>query len=117
MDHLLHSGYSGPVMRAWQCGGKDKLTPDNLMWPVFLVEDPEGREEIPSLPGVYRMGVNVLMQAVQQLVPHGLKSVLLFAVTNLPKVSLCFILSSKNLFLEVFSLHISFGFRQKILFS
>ena len=90
MDHHLHSGYSGPVLRSWQCGGKNKLTPDNLMWPVFLVEDPEGREEIPSLPGVYRMGVNVLMQAVQQLVPHGLKSVLLFAVTNLPKVSLLY---------------------------
>ena len=36
MDHYLHSGYSGPVLRGWQCGGKDKLGPENLMWPGRL---------------------------------------------------------------------------------
>ena len=53
---------------------------------VFLIESPDSQEEIPSLPGVYRMGVNVLMKTVSELVPKGLQSILLFAVTNLPKV-------------------------------
>ena len=86
MDHFLHSGYSGPIQRGWQCMGKDKLGPEHLMWPVFLIEDPEAKEDIPSLPGVSRMGVNVLLREVEELVPLGLKSVLLFSVTNLPKV-------------------------------
>ncbi len=32
------------------------------------------------------MGVNVMMEELERLVPKGLKSVLLFAVTSLPKV-------------------------------
>ena len=81
----LHSGYSCPVLRGWQSDGKDKVTAANLMWPVFLIDDPDAKQEISSLPGVFRMGVNVLMENVDQLVAKGLQSVLLFSVTDLPK--------------------------------
>jgi len=81
----LHSGYSSRIMRQWQCQGVDKIGADNLMWPVFLIDDADAKEEVPSLPGVFRMGTNVLLEAVDKLVPMGLKSVLLFSVTNLPK--------------------------------
>ena len=38
------------------------------------------------MPGVFRMGVDTMMAELEKLVPLGLKSVLLFAVTSLPKV-------------------------------
>ena len=38
------------------------------------------------MPGVFRMGVETMMAELEKLVPLGLKSVLLFAVTSMPKV-------------------------------
>ena len=60
----------------------------NLMWPIFLVDKPNDRQEIDSMPGVSRMGVDTMMQELEKLAPLGLKSVLLFSVTDLPKVSI-----------------------------
>jgi delta-aminolevulinic acid dehydratase/porphobilinogen synthase len=34
------------------------------------------------MPGVFRMGVDTMMTELERLVPIGLKSVLLFAVTR-----------------------------------
>ena len=39
------------------------------------------------MPGVSRFGVNALVKFVKPLVEKGLKSVLLFSVTSLAKVS------------------------------
>jgi delta-aminolevulinic acid dehydratase/porphobilinogen synthase len=50
------------------------------------VDDPQDRQEIDSMPGVFRMGVDVMMEELESLVPKGLKSVLLFAVTSMTKV-------------------------------
>jgi delta-aminolevulinic acid dehydratase/porphobilinogen synthase len=50
------------------------------------VDDPTDRQEIESMPGVFRMGVQTMMLELEKLAPVGLKSVLLFSVTSLPKV-------------------------------
>ena len=47
-------------------------------------------EEISSLPGVCRYGVNQVVKALRPVVENGLKSVLLFGVpSSLPKVGGC----------------------------
>eukprot|EP00052_Salpingoeca_macrocollata_P023292 m.204671 g.204671 ORF g.204671 m.204671 type:complete len:165 (-) comp22005_c1_seq5:739-1233(-) len=83
-SHALHSGYHHPTLRAWQCDAHVSAT--NLIYPVFVSEDKDCKEEISSLPGQYRLGVNVLCDHLEPLVRKGLKSVLLFpVVTSTPK--------------------------------
>lgn len=43
-------------------------------------------EEIPSMPGVKRYGVNAMLGFVEPLVVKGLEAVLLFSVTSMDKV-------------------------------
>ena len=81
----LHSGYSHPVTRLWQ-GNNAHLAPHNLMYPLFIIDNPNEVQPINAMPGVSRMGVNKMLEHVEELVPLGLSSVLLFAVSNLPKV-------------------------------
>ncbi|KAH9514565.1 hypothetical protein Btru_025663 [Bulinus truncatus] len=79
-DHaILHGGYSHPTLRSWQSQGTI-ITPDNLMYPLFIVDDSDAVQEIKSMPGQSRYGVNRLQEAVAPLVEKGLKAVLLFGV-------------------------------------
>lgn len=56
------------------------------MYPLFLIEDDNDKQEISSMPGVYRFGINQLLPYLESLVKNNLKSVLLFGVINeLPK--------------------------------
>ena len=49
-------------------------------------DDPDAREEISSLPGISRFGVNRLEEHLRPAIDAGLTSVLLFGVpANLPK--------------------------------
>ncbi|XP_005093063.1 delta-aminolevulinic acid dehydratase [Aplysia californica] len=79
-DHtVLHSGYHHPALRAWQSQSAT-ISPDNLMYPLFIVDDPDAVQPITSMPGQSRFGVNKLVEALEPLVNKGLKSVLLFGV-------------------------------------
>jgi porphobilinogen synthase len=84
ISSLLHSGYQHPVTREWQ--KKSGLTKFSLIFPVFVHDKPDIVEEIASLPGQYRYGVNTLVDSFRPLVAKGLKCVLLFGVpTAMPK--------------------------------
>lgn len=57
------------------------------MYPIFISDKPDLEQEIPTLPGQKRWGVNKLEAFVGGLVKKGLKSVILFGVPeNLEKV-------------------------------
>lgn len=79
----LHSGYSHPVLRKFQ-EINTSITPANLMYPVFVIDEPDKQEEIGSMPGVYRYGVEKLLSALGPLVASGLNSILLFGVMKPP---------------------------------
>lgn len=82
---LLHSGYFNETLRSWQSNNSE-ITPNNLMYPIFLVEDDDGIEPIKSMPGVSRFGINQLKKHLDILIRKGLTSILLFGVVeNLPK--------------------------------
>lgn len=54
---------------------------------LFFSENNNDQQVIPSMPGVYRFGLNKLIEHLNPLVDMGLTSVLLFGVIdNLPKV-------------------------------
>lgn len=75
----LHSGYSHPVLRKFQ-EINTAITPANLMYPVFVIDEPDKQEEIESMPGVYRYGIEKLLSALSPLVASGLNSILVFGV-------------------------------------
>lgn len=55
---------------------------------LMYSENDDVIEEIPSMPGVFRFGINQLLNHLIPLVSNGLESVLLFGVLEkLPKVS------------------------------
>ncbi|XP_059480137.1 delta-aminolevulinic acid dehydratase [Neocloeon triangulifer] len=83
--HILHSGYFHPVLRSWQCPNTT-VRAESLMLPLFIIDSDDEVQEIPSMPGVFRFGINKLKAFLQPVVDDGLKSVLLFGVPqNLPK--------------------------------
>jgi porphobilinogen synthase len=56
------------------------LTADDLIWPVFVVEGQGVREAVPSMPGVERLSVDLLLAALAPLVELGLPAIALFPV-------------------------------------
>jgi len=53
-----------------------------LMYPIFISHDPNGEEDIPSMPGIKRWGVNKLSGHLKPIVDNGLGSVLIFGVPS-----------------------------------
>lgn len=51
-----------------------------LMYPIFITDDPDANDVIPTLPGQRRWGVNKLEGFLGPLVQKGLQSVILFGV-------------------------------------
>ena len=58
------------------------LTVSDLIWPVFLIEGESRREEIPSMPGVYRYSIDLAAQAVAEAAALGVPAVALFPNIN-----------------------------------
>lgn len=54
------------------------VTPHDFIVPLFVIEGTDTKEEIPSMPGYYRMTLDHLKTEVMELQQMGLQSVLLF---------------------------------------
>ncbi|XP_067868913.1 delta-aminolevulinic acid dehydratase [Heterodontus francisci] len=78
-ESLLHSGYSHPLLRAWQCCATT-FNANSLIYPIFVTDDANAVEPIASLPGQARYGVNKLEAMLHPLVDEGLGCVLIFGV-------------------------------------
>ena len=59
------------------------LTPNDLIYPVFVIEGQNQREAVPSMPGVERMSIDLLVKEAAELVALGVPAVALFPVTPL----------------------------------
>ena len=53
LSSLLHSGYQHPVSRAWQ-SFSPTITPQSLLYPIFVHDLPNDMVEISRMPGQYR---------------------------------------------------------------
>lgn len=58
------------------------LTPVDFIAPVFIVKGKSIREEISSMPGYYRVSLDILKAEVKELWGFGIRSVLLFIKCN-----------------------------------
>ena len=57
---------------------ENQLSVDDFIVPLFVVEGENIKEEILSMPGQYRMSIDVLQQEIKELTQLELKAVLLF---------------------------------------
>ncbi|WP_017938104.1 porphobilinogen synthase [Zestomonas thermotolerans] len=64
------------------------LTVDDLILPVFVLDGENRREAVPSMPGVERLSIDLLLKAAERWVELGIPALALFPVTPLEKKSL-----------------------------
>ncbi|PIJ50809.1 delta-aminolevulinic acid dehydratase [Erwinia sp. OLTSP20] len=67
---------------------ENQLTVSDLIYPVFVMEGHNIRQEVPSMPGVYRMSIDLLLQEAEQVTRLGVPVLSLFPVIEADKKSL-----------------------------
>ena len=82
MRRMRADDFSRRLMR------ENVLTADDLILPMFVLEGTNQREEIPSMPGVERVSIDLLLKEVETLLQLGVPAVALFPVTPMEVKSL-----------------------------
>ncbi len=59
---------------------ENQLSPADLIYPVFVLEGQGQRDEIPSMPGIERLSVDLLVTEAKQLHSLGIPAIALFPV-------------------------------------
>ena len=57
-----------------------RLSPDSLIYPIFVDETLQGTRPIPSLPGQFHYGLDSVCQAVEECLAHGVTKCILFGL-------------------------------------
>lgn len=60
---------------------ENQLSVDDLILPVFVLDGSNRREEVPSMPGVERLSIDLLLKAAEEWVELGIPALALFPVT------------------------------------
>ena len=61
---------------------ENTLTPNDLIWPLFVAEGKNKRMDIPSMPGVERLSVDLVVAAAEQALALGIPAIALFPYTD-----------------------------------
>ena len=72
---MRQDGFSRRLMQETQ------LSPADLIYPVFVIDGVNSREAIPSMLGIDRLSIDLLIEAAQHWVTLGISAVALFPVT------------------------------------
>lgn len=73
---MRHDEFSRRLMR------EHVLTPDDLIYPVFVLEGENKVEEVASMPGVKRQSIDVLLKTAAECVALGIPALALFPVVE-----------------------------------
>ena len=57
------------------------LTPSDLIYPLFVIEGKQEREAVPSMPGVARLTIDLLVEEAREADRLGIPAIALFPVT------------------------------------
>ncbi|ADC63968.1 porphobilinogen synthase [Allochromatium vinosum] len=82
MRRMRRDDFSRRLMR------ENTLTPNDLIWPVFVLEGQGQREAVPSMPGVERLSIDLLIEAAREAHQLGIPVIALFPVTPMEVKSL-----------------------------
>lgn len=58
-----------------------RLHPSNFVAPMFIIEGDNKQEDIPSMPGVHRLSIDLALREVSELYKLGVRSIDLFTMT------------------------------------
>jgi porphobilinogen synthase len=58
------------------------VTPSDLIYPVFVLDGQQQRQEVKSMPGVQRLSVDLLLPVAEQCVALGIPAIALFPVID-----------------------------------
>ena len=75
MRRMRRDDFSRRLMR------ETRLTPDDLIYPVFVLEGRGQREPVVSMPGVERLSVDLLVEEARRVATLGVPAMALFPVT------------------------------------
>ncbi len=67
---------------------ENQLTPSDLIYPVFVLEGTGQREAVPSMPGVERLSIDLLLTLARDAHAMGIPALALFPVVGAEKKSL-----------------------------
>lgn len=73
---LRRSGFMRDMVR------ETTLSVNDLIYPIFVVEKPDVKKEVPSMKGVYQISLNLLKEELDEVVKLGIKSVIFFGIPN-----------------------------------
>ena len=82
MRRMRHDDFSRRLMR------ETRLTVDDLIYPVFVLDGENRSEAVASMPGVNRMTLDKLIPLAQECVQLGIPALALFPVIDAPLKSL-----------------------------
>lgn len=57
-----------------------ELTTDDLIYPLFVIEGKNIKNEVPSMPGVYQLSLDHLLDEIQAVEKLGIRAVMLFGI-------------------------------------
>ena len=72
MRRMRRDEFSRRLMR------ENLLTPDDLIWPVFIVDGAGERQPVESMPGVFRLSVDELLKEANTAAALGIPALALF---------------------------------------
>ncbi len=75
MRRMRYDEFSRRLMR------ENSVTPDDLIYPVFVLNEATKREPVKSMPGVERVGIEELLKEAEQLTRLKIPAIALFPVT------------------------------------
>ena len=82
MRRMRRDDFSRRMMR------ETKLTPDDFIYPMFVMEGTKQRVAIPSMPGIERVSIDELVREAEAVAKLGIPALALFPVTPLEAKSL-----------------------------
>ena len=62
---------------------ENRLTVDDLIWPIFVIDGENQREEIPAMPGVFRMSVDLAAEEAARAAELGIPAIATFPNVDL----------------------------------
>ena len=75
MRRMRRDDFSRRLMR------ETSLTPDDFIYPVFVLEGNGQREPVDSMPGIERLSIDLLVEEARQIHDLGIPAMALFPVT------------------------------------
>lgn len=82
MRRLRQSDFSRALVK------ENRLHPSDLIYPVFVMEGTNQKVAIPSMPGIYRYSIDLLLEHLNEIVDGGVPAIALFPVIPKDKKSL-----------------------------